>query len=68
MTKIRDAVCPTCGSEVSVTYWPYNVPLYAQHSRPGTVHLVRGSNRDCRQSLRPVVAPTDSNPPRPTTS
>lgn len=60
MTKIRDAVCPACGSEVSVTYWPYNVPLY-------TVHLVRGSNRDCRQSLRPVVAPTDSTPPRPTT-
>lgn len=61
MTKLRDAVCPTCGSEVSVTYWPYNVPLY-------TVHLVRGSNRDCRQSLRPVVTPTDSNPPRSTTA
>jgi hypothetical protein len=58
MTKIRDAVCPSCGSEVSVTYWPYNVPLY-------TVHLVRGSNRDCRQSLRPVVAPQDTPPPRP---
>jgi hypothetical protein len=60
MAKIRDAVCPSCGSEVSVTYWPYNVPLY-------TVHLVRGSNRDCRQSLRPVVIerPTQE-PPRPT--
>jgi hypothetical protein len=46
---------------VTVTYWPYNLPLY-------TVHLVQGSNRDCRQSLRPVVAPTDSNPPRSTTS
>ena len=43
MQRLRDAVCPTCGSEVTVTYWPYNVPLY-------TVHLVRGSNRDCRQS------------------
>jgi hypothetical protein len=48
MQRIRDAVCPSCGTEVTVTYWPYNVPLY-------TVHLVRGSNRDCRQSLRPVV-------------
>jgi hypothetical protein len=33
---------------VTVTYWPYNVPLY-------TVHLVAGSSRECRQSLRPVV-------------
>ena len=55
MTKIREAVCPACGSEVSVTYWPYNVPLY-------TVHLVQGSNRDCRQSLRPVVDPRKETP------
>jgi hypothetical protein len=59
MTRIRAAVCPSCGNEVTVTYWPYNVPLY-------TVHLVRGSNRDCRQSLRPVVTPPASESPRPT--
>jgi hypothetical protein len=58
MTRLRDAVCPGCGSEVSVTYWPYNVPLY-------TVHLVRGSNRDCRLSLRPVVTPPKPEPPPP---
>jgi len=50
MTKLRRAVCPVCQTEVSVTYWPYNVPLYS-------VHLVQGSNRDCRLSLRPVVDP-----------
>jgi prepilin signal peptidase PulO-like enzyme (type II secretory pathway) len=48
MAKLREAVCPSCGTQVTVTYWPYNVPLY-------TVHFVRGSNRECRQSLRPVV-------------
>ena len=35
----------------------YNVPLY-------TVHLVRGSNRDCRQSLRPVVVDRLDRPDR----
>ena len=58
MSKLRDAVCPACDSKVSVTYWPYNVPLY-------TVHLVRGSNRDCRQSLRPVVMPQEGEGQRP---
>jgi hypothetical protein len=59
MTKLRRAVCPSCGAEVSVTYWPYNVALY-------TVHLVSGSNRDCRQSLRPVVGESPgSEAPRP---
>ena len=48
MEKIRSSVCPSCGVEVTVTYWPYNVPLY-------TVHTVRGAERDCRLSLRPVV-------------
>jgi hypothetical protein len=47
MAKLREAVCPTCTKTVSVTYWPYNVPLYAQHSVPDT-------HRDCRSSLRPV--------------
>ena len=60
MTRLREAVCPTCGTQVSVTYWPYNVALY-------TVHLVRGSNRDCRQSLRPVVVDQPgSKPTQPT--
>ena len=48
MTRIREAVCPTCNKTVSVTYWPYNVALYAQHSVPGT-------ERDCRSGLRPVL-------------
>jgi len=48
MTKLRSAICPSCGVEVTVTYWPYNVPLY-------TVHGVNGATRDCRLSLRPVV-------------
>jgi hypothetical protein len=47
MTKIRDAVCPGCKKVVSVTYWPFNVPLYSQHSMPGT-------ERDCEFGLRPV--------------
>jgi hypothetical protein len=47
MTKLREAVCPSCSKTVSVTYWPCNVPLYAQHSIPGT-------ERDCRSALRPV--------------
>ena len=60
MTKLRRAVCPHCGSEVSVTYWPYNVPLY-------TVHLVHGSNRECRLSLRPVIVDRPGHEPiRPT--
>ncbi len=58
MTQIRNAVCPVCAAEVSVTYWPLNTPLY-------TVHTVRGTNRDCGQSLRPVVIRSDSNTPRP---
>ena len=47
MVKLREAVCPTCTKTVSVTYWPYNIPLYAQHSKPGT-------DRDCGAGLRPV--------------
>ena len=47
MTKLHDAVCPTCSKTVTVTYWPYNVPLYTQHSVPGT-------ERECRSGLRPV--------------
>jgi hypothetical protein len=47
MTKIRDAVCPACNKIVTVTYWPLNVPLYSQHSIPGTP-------RDCELALRPV--------------
>jgi hypothetical protein len=47
MTKLHDAVCPTCSRTVTVTYWPYNVPLYTQHSVPGT-------ERECRSGLRPV--------------
>jgi hypothetical protein len=42
---------------VTVTYWPYNVPLY-------TVHLVRGSNRDCGSSLRPVETRTKKDDPK----
>ena len=48
MTKIREAVCPSCSKTVSVTYWPYNVALYAQHSVPGT-------ERDCKSGLRPIT-------------
>ena len=47
MSKLHDAVCPTCRRTVTVTYWPYNVPLYTQHSVPGT-------ERECRSGLRPV--------------
>ncbi len=47
MAKLRNAVCPTCGADVSVTYWPFSVPLY-------TIHVIRGSQRDCGSSLRPV--------------
>jgi hypothetical protein len=56
MTKLRSAVCPACGVEVTVTYWPYNVPLY-------TVHDVKGATRDCRLSLRPVVQDSPKAPP-----
>lgn len=56
MTQIRSAVCPTCGANVSVTYWPYNVPLYTMHGVPGT-------NRDCRTSLRPVETPKPKDAP-----
>jgi len=45
-----------CGAEVTVTYWPYSVPLY-------TVHLIGGSTRECRQSLRPVVDESRTIPP-----
>ncbi len=55
MTKLRNAVCPTCNADVTVTYWPYGVPLY-------TVHFVRGSNRDCASSLRPVEVRPESDP------
>jgi len=61
MTKLRDAVCPACNKIVTVTYWPFNVPLYAQHSIPGT-------ERDCRLGLRPVEphdAPSASESARP---
>jgi hypothetical protein len=47
MTKLRDAVCPACNKTVTVTYWPFNVPLYTQHSKPGLP-------RDCELTLRPV--------------
>jgi hypothetical protein len=47
MTKLRDAVCPACNKLVSVTYWPFNVPLYSQHS-------IAGTSRDCELALRPV--------------
>jgi len=47
MTKLRDAVCPACGKIVTVTYWPLNIPLYSQHSVPGTP-------RDCELTLRPI--------------
>jgi len=47
MTKLHEAVCPDCHKTVSVTYWPYNVPLYSQHSVPGR-------ERDCTSALRPV--------------
>jgi hypothetical protein len=59
MTKLRSAVCPVCSTEVSVTYWPYNMPLY-------TIHSPRGSNRECRQSLRPVADRPAADTPRPT--
>lgn len=52
--KLRNAVCPACGADVSVTYWPYGVALY-------TVHLVRGTNRDCAKSLRPVEVRPDKD-------
>jgi hypothetical protein len=58
MTKLRRATCPACSSEVSVTYWPYNIALY-------TVHNVPDSNRECRESLRPVGDRTEPERPRP---
>jgi hypothetical protein len=57
MAQLRNAVCPSCGADVTVTYWPYNVPLY-------TVHLVRGSNRDCGNSLRPVETRAKKDDPK----
>ena len=50
--KLRRAVCPTCGRDITVTYWPYNVPLYTTHTVPDT-------ERECRSSLRPVVLKPD---------
>jgi hypothetical protein len=52
--RLRHAVCPTCGADVTVTYWPYSVPLY-------TVHLVRGSQRECGSSLRPVEGHSEND-------
>jgi C4-type Zn-finger protein len=49
MTKLRRAQCPSCGKDITVTYWPYNIPLYTAHTVPDT-------ERDCRFSLRPVVS------------
>ena len=49
---MRTALCPACGAVVSVTYWPLKVPLFA-------VHVVSGSNRDCRKSLQPVDTGTE---------
>jgi hypothetical protein len=46
--KLHRAVCPNCGKDITVTYWPYNVPLYTTHTIPDT-------ERECRASLRPVV-------------
>jgi hypothetical protein len=57
-TRLRSVVCPSCGAEVTVTYWPYNVPLY-------TVHGVQDATRDCRLSLRPVVQDPPKTPPAP---
>jgi Zn ribbon nucleic-acid-binding protein len=57
MEKVRRAVCPACSTEVTVTYWPYNIPLY-------TVHNIQNTNRECRQSLRPIDRP-DADRPRP---
>jgi hypothetical protein len=63
MTRPRNAVCPSCGASVTLTYWPFNVPLY-------TVHVRSGSNRDCRASLRPLEGeegderPSATAPPR----
>jgi len=48
MTRLRSAICPNCHAEVTVTYYPFNLPLY-------TVHTQLGSNRECRLSLRPVT-------------
>jgi hypothetical protein len=52
MTQVRTALCPACRAVVSVTYWPLKVPLFA-------MHVVYGSNRDCRKSLQPVETGTD---------
>jgi hypothetical protein len=56
MTQVRTALCPACRAVVSVTYWPFNVPLFAEH-------VVHGSNRDCWQSLRPIASGTDGEAP-----
>jgi hypothetical protein len=56
--RIRHAVCPACGADVTVTYWPYSVPLY-------TVHVARGLQRDCSNSLRPVEIRPEEDPLRP---
>lgn len=53
--KLRSAVCPACGAEVTVTYWPYSVPLY-------TVHVARGLQRECGHSLRPVEVRSENDP------
>ena len=57
MARMRSAVCPQCGAEVTVTYWPYEVPLY-------TVHVVKVSSRECRMSLRPVEDPNKPTRPK----
>jgi len=56
MARARNAVCPSCGASVTVTYWPFNVPLY-------TVHVRGKSNRDCPASLRPLAAGAGEEPP-----
>ena len=40
-----------------MTYWPYNVPLF-------TVHSMRGTERECRQSLRPNAPEPPRVPPK----
>ncbi len=58
MVKLRNALCPACGADVSVTYWPFSVPLY-------TIHVIRGSQRDCGNSLRPVEVRPENDRLRP---
>lgn len=44
---MHEAICPGCGKTVTVSRWPFGIPIYTQHSPPE-------AGRDCPLSLRPI--------------